>query len=288
MNNNSQKIVQKTSLIGLFANLVLVFIKLFVGVISRSQAMIADGLHSVEDSLVSFMAYIGSKISSKPKDNKHPYGYGKAEYIISELISLTMITAAYIMFVNSIKSIFSTQHITFSIWLVLVCVITIITKISLYIYTSMKLKQNKNILINASKIDHRNDIFMTSATLIGIISSYFGFYLLDVIVASIISVVISISGFKLFIISCKVLMDTNLSEEKLVMIVNNVEKNGDILHVDSITSKPISSKYLLLLKVSMDNSNTLRDSHEVAGRIKADILSNFLYIEDVIIHVNPH
>ena len=94
--------VRKVSTIGIIFNIMLLVIKLIVGIMSSSQAMIADGINSAGDIFASFMAFVGSKISSKPSDEDHPYGHGKAEYIFSEVIGISMLLAGYSMIVSSI------------------------------------------------------------------------------------------------------------------------------------------------------------------------------------------
>lgn len=280
--------IKKVSIIGIVANLLLLIIKVIVGFMARSQAMIADALNSAGDIFASLMSYIGAKISSKPNDDDHPHGHGKAEYVFTQLISISMIVASVMMINSSIESIINKAHIEFSIWLIVVCIITILVKVLLYFYTKFKSRKYNSLLIQASMEDHRNDVFVTLGTIIGIISSYFGFYFIDGIVGILISCWIAYAGFNLFKSAYKVLMDTNIDEEKQQEIIKKVLEFKDILHVDSIISKPIGNKNIIILKVSMDGNMTINLSHDIAGKIKDDLINKFDYIYDVIIHINPH
>ena len=129
-------IVKKVSILGLLANIVLLFSKIFIGVAAKSQAMIADGINSAGDIFASFMSFWGAKVSSKPKDKDHPYGHGKAEYIFSLFISIVMIIVSAMMMKSSIVSIINKSQIIFSKALLLVCFLVITVKILLYIYWS--------------------------------------------------------------------------------------------------------------------------------------------------------
>ena len=160
--------------------------------------MIADSINSAGDIFASLMSFVGAKVSSKPKDDDHPYGHGKAEYIFSELISISMIIAALVMLNNSIQSIILNQKLDFSIWLVVVCIVTILVKLCLYLYTKVQYKKYNSILVKASMEDHRNDIFVTLGTLVGISFSIFNIYFIDGIVGDLISIWIGFVGFKLF------------------------------------------------------------------------------------------
>ena len=247
--NNNQNVVKKVSIIGVTLNFILLCLKLFIGLISRSQAMIADGVNSAGDIFASFMSYVGAKLSSKPNDEDHPYGHGKAEYLFSQFI---------------------------------------ITKLCLYIYTRLQYKRYNSILIKASMEDHRNDIVITLGTIIGIISSLFGIYFIDGIVGILISIWIGLVGIKLLKESYGVLMDTSISKEEQENIISMSKKYPDILHVDSIVSKPIGNSYIIILKISMDGEKTLGYCHMISGKLKEDIINKFDYVHDVIIHINPH
>ena len=287
-NIEKNKTIKKVGILGVFVNLLLLIMKLLVGLFTRSQAMIADSINSAGDIVASLMSYIGAKLSSKPKDIDHPYGHGKAEYIFSELVSISMIIASFAMIQNSVESILYKEKFDFSIFLVIVCVVTIITKLILYIYTRKQYKEYNNILIKASMEDHRNDIFVTLGTLIGVSFGFMGLYFVDGIVGCLISVWILLVGFRLFSDSYKVLMDTTLDASGQEEIKKMINKYPEILHVDSIIAKPVGYNYLIILKISMDKDKTLETCHKTSGKLKEDIINKFETVCDVVIHINPH
>lgn len=119
------KTTQKASVLGIIGNIFLLIIKAIVGVITRSQAMIADSMNSAGDIFSSLMTYIGNKIASKPKDDDHNLGHGKAEYIFSMLVSISMILVSITLLKSSIQALIAQNGYTFSWWLVVVCLTTI-------------------------------------------------------------------------------------------------------------------------------------------------------------------
>ncbi len=280
--------IKKVSILGIFANIFLLLIKGTIGFISNSQAMIADSLNSAGDIFASFMSFIGAKLSSRPSDNDHPYGHGKAEYVFSFIISLSMIVASIFMLKTSIESIILEKQVKFSIVLLIICLITIITKLILFIYTKKKQKQTNSILIKASSEDHRNDMFVTIGTLIGVISSYFEIYWIDGVVGALISLWIIFVGIRLLKDSYIVLMDTSLDSSVYEKIIKFVESDERILHVDDVLSKPVGNRHIIILKVSMDGDMSLEKAHNIGGKIKEELMNKFDFICDVIIHINPH
>lgn len=287
-NTFRDKNIKKVSIIGICANVFLLVIKGIIGFISNSQAMIADSLNSAGDIFASIMSFIGAKLSSKPKDDDHPYGHGKAEYIFSFLISISMIIASIIMVKTSIESIVNKNRVNVSIFLVLVCIVTILIKLFLFIYAYRKNKETESILIKVSKEDHRNDMFVTLGTLIGILASYFGFYFIDGVIGILISLWIIFVGIRLLKESYIILMDTSLDEKIYNEITTIVQNEKEVLHVDEILSKPVGNSYIIILKISMNGNLTLENAHNIGGKIKDDLMNQYDFICDVIMHINPH
>ena len=139
------KSVKLASMLGIIGNLFLLIIKGIIGFITKSQAMIADAFNSAGDIFSSLMTFIGNKIASKPSDDDHNLGHGKAEYIYSMLISIVMILMSLFVFKDSLSSIIYRKTYDFSIWLVVVCLITIFVKFCLFIYTNFLYKKHKEI-----------------------------------------------------------------------------------------------------------------------------------------------
>lgn len=280
--------IKLVSKVGIVCNLFLLIIKLFIGIVANSQAMIADGLNSAGDIFASLMSYIGSKISAKPSDKDHPYGHGKAEYVFSQMIGISMIIIAVIMFRNSFDSIIYQNEFVFSIFLVVVAIITIIVKLLLFFYTRHIYQNNKSILIQSSMEDHRNDVIVTFGTLIGIISGLWGIYFIDGMIGACISLWILYVGFSIFRDSYKVLMDTGLSDSIVEDIITITTNEKEVLHVDHVATKPVGERYIIMLKISMDGNMTIFESHQISGKIKHNIKSKYPFIYDTIIHINPH
>ena len=181
------KNTKRASVLGIIGNIFLLIIKTIVGFISNSQSMIADSFNSFGDVFSSFMTYIGNRISSKEPDDDHNLGHGKAEYIFSFLISIVMFLTAVIIIKNAIVTYINKTPINFNYYLVIVCIITIITKFSLFLYTNILYKKDKNILVKANSKDHRNDCFITILTLISSICGLYGYFIVDIIIGIIIS-----------------------------------------------------------------------------------------------------
>ena len=284
---NRFKSVKLASMFGIIGNLFLLIIKGIIGFITNSQAMIADAFNSAGDIFSSLMTYIGNKIASKPNDDDHNLGHGKAEYIYSLLISITMILMSLLILKDAILSVIINKKYEFSIWLVIVCIITILVKLALYIYTNNLYKKQNNLLIKANSIDHRNDILITFLNLLSCILSLKGIYFLDGIVGTIISIWILLTSLKLFKESYDILMDKSINEETKKRVLDIVNRHTEVKKVIHFNSTPVGYKYQISFTIYVDGNMPTFESHEIANNLEKEIDHEIDEIYLTVIHVNP-
>ncbi len=280
------QVTQRVALLGIILNIILLIGKLIVGFASRSQAMIADGFNSAGDVFSSLMTYIGNRIASQPEDQNHPYGHGKAEYIFSMIISFSLLLVAISIFRESLDSILHREIFIFSWWLIGVAIATIVLKLSLFIYTNKVGKLHNSLLILANAEDHRNDVFVTSATLLGILLGKYGIYWLDGVVGIGISIWIAYTGFRIFMDSFNVLMDTNIDQSFKEDIMGVILSVQGVDHIDDIIAKPVGFQVIIIAKVSVNGNLTINEGHSIAAQIR-EKLRGYKHISDVVVHVNP-
>lgn len=280
------KEIRQVAITGLIGNTLLLIGKLVIGFSSRSQAMIADGFNSAGDVFASTMTYIGNYISSKPGDSDHPYGHGKAEYIFSMIISLSLLLVAFSIFRSSVNALINRQSFVYSGFLVAMAISTICLKFGLYLYARKVGKKFNSLLAIANAEDHRNDMFLTALTLLSIITGYFGIYLVDGIAGILIAIWIAFSGFEIFSSAYEVLMDTNIDKDLLKRLSVIIEKIEGVDHIDAINAKPVGLNFLLIVKVSIDAHITVYKGHEIAHAIREQ-LEKLENVDEVIVHVNP-
>lgn len=286
MDEERFKLTKKAGIYGIIGNVFLLIIKAIVGFVFKSQAMIADSFNSAGDIFASLMTFIGNKISSVPSDEDHNFGHGKAEYIFSMFIGLSMIFVAAKLFYDSIKTLILGSNLQFSWFLVLVCIITIIIKLCLYLYTKKASKLCKNILLESNMKDHRNDCIVTSFTLISVLLTLYGIYWFDGIVGIGISIWIGYTGISIFMESYNVLMDISVNEKTKDLILNIINSYKEVKKIDNISSAPVGSKYMIFITICLDGNLTTFESHSLANTIEESV-SKLPDIYKTIIHVEP-
>lgn len=280
------KLVSKTAWAGIILNIVLLLCKLIVGIATQSQGMIADGLNSFGDVFASVTTLFGGRLASQPKDDEHPWGHGKAEYITSFIVALSMLLIAILTLKSAVTSLFIKSGFTFSLWLIATAILTIITKLSLFIVIRDYERKTESILIRAAAEDHRNDVFITLGTLSGVLAGLFNIFWLDAVVGAAISLWIAYTGIKILVSSLGVLMDSPLDTRFIDELKNRILEFDGVCHIDTIQSKPVGARYIVLIKISVPADMTVMESHSIAGKVRK-FICDYAEVADAIVHINP-
>lgn len=277
---------KKAGLFGILGNLFLLIIKGTVGFLFKSQSMIADAANSAGDIFASLMTFIGNKIASEPQDKSHNFGHGKAEYIFSMFISISMIVIAFKLLYDSIYTLIYGSELIFSWFLVIVCLVTIVVKLALFLYTNRLAKKFENILLEANRNDHRNDCIVTTFTLISILLTLANIYWFDGVVGIGISIWICLTGAKIFMESYNVLMDISIDEKTKEIIMDLAHSYKEIQKIDEISSTPVGHQYVVVLTIYVDGNMSTFKSHELADQLELSV-SGLDKIYRAIVHVEP-
>ena len=280
------KVTRRAGMYGRIGNTFLLVIKAIVGFASRSQSMIADSINSAGDIFASLMTSIGNKIASVPRDEDHNFGHGKAEYIFSMFIAISMIIVSIKMIIDAIIKLFNGNEIIFSWWLIVVCIVTIITKLVLFLYTRSMYKKYNNILLQASMEDHRNDCVITTFTLISILLSLKGINWFDSVVGICISAWIFKTGIEIFVESYNILMDVSIDEDTKDIILDVVHGYKEVKGINGLSSAPVGYQYVIFLTIAVDGEMTTFNSHKLADNLENNI-SELDKVYKAVVHVEP-
>lgn len=279
--------VKKASILGILGNFFLFVIKFIIGLFTKSSAMMADAFNSLSDILSSFMAFIGNLIASKPSDDDHNLGHGKAEYIYSLFISFMMLFLSLKIAYDSIIALFYKSEFNFSYWLIIICLITILTKLALYLYNKYLAKTINNVLLEASYKDHRNDIIITSCNLISVLFSLKGIYFFDALVSLGIAIWILKEGIIIFKKSYDVLMDKSISQEDKNKVIEIINSYPEIKKINHFNSTPIGYQYQISFTIFVDGNLSTYKSHDIANKLEKEIVNKIPEVFLTVIHVNP-
>ncbi len=281
--------VYKTMWISFFTNVFLSFLKLISGIIGKSGALIADGIHSFSDLLTDLVAMVGRKLSKKPADEKHPFGHGKIEYVTSIFISIVILFLGLSVILSSVKK----ETVVPSYFVAIVSFITILLKYLLSSYLIRTGKKERNNILLASGYESRADVLSSIVVFVAVLlmqlSSIFPILkYADVVAMILVGLLILKIGFEILkenlssILEEQVTDETYLNELKKIIL-----KTKEIHHIDYLKVLKYGSYLKIELEVSMDPFLSLLKSHRHIHECESHLKIWDEKIKYVTIHVNP-
>lgn len=211
MNRSSQII--RTSWIGIATNVLLAGFKGVVGILSNSVAIVMDAVNNLSDALSSVITIVGTKLSQRPADRKHPFGFGRIEYFSAIIIAVIVLSAGITSLIESVKNIFNPTPPEYTTTTLIVIVVAIVAKLILGQYVKHKGEQLNSDALIASGADALFDAIITLATLISAGIMLLWNVSLDGILGALISVVIIKAGIEMLASPINELLGTSISAE---------------------------------------------------------------------------
>lgn len=228
-------IIGLSSLMGIVMNVLLFLSKLIIGLYINSTAILNDAFNNLSDSLVSIMAYIGSKFSKKPADDEHPFGHGRVEYVASLLVSILIIYVGVRLFINSAKSFDQKNLVSFSFLSFIILLIGIFVKLYIYILNKYLYKTLESDLNQGVMIDARNDIISTSAIILAVFLGKFVSFNIDAAMGIVVAYFVIKPGIELFNETVKYLLGERIDrgiEKKIKNILLSGQYIRGYHHLD--------------------------------------------------------
>ena len=220
MNRSSQII--RTSWIGIITNVLLASFKAVVGILASSVAIVMDAVNNLSDALSSVITIVGTKLSQRPADHKHPFGFGRIEYFSAIIIAVIVLSAGITSLIESVKKIFDPTEPSYTTTTLIVIVVAIVVKLVLGQYVKKMGEQLKSDALIASGSDALFDAIITLATLVSAGVMLLWGVSLDGILGALISVVIIKAGIEMLTSPVNELLGTSISAELTKQIVKEV------------------------------------------------------------------
>lgn len=282
--------VTKVMSVSIITNTFLSLIKIIIGFICKSSALLADGVHSFSDLLTDFFAIIGNIMAKKPADEKHPYGHGKIEYLTSIGISMVIIILGLTIINNSMHS----KVVMSSLIVSIVSLITITLKYLLSEYIIRKGKKLENNILIASGKESRADVISSLVVFISAILSVFSKYIevfkySDKIAGIIVGILIIRTGFLILKENISIILgEQEIKGETLNKIRKIILNNKDIKTIDELIILKFGHCYKVSMEVSMNPDLTLLECHTIVDKLEKKLKKEVEKIEYITVHVNPY
>ncbi len=271
-----QKVIVRTSIIGIAANVLLAGFKAFVGLISNSISVILDAVNNLSDALSSVITIAGTKLANKKPDKKHPFGHGRIEYLTATLISIIVLYAGVSSLVESIKAIIHPSEPEYSVLSLVIIGIAVGVKIFLGIYVKKKGKAVNSDSLIASGTDAMMDAIISSATLVAALIFFFFKVALEAYLAAAISIYIIRSGFVILkdtlsqILGERADSDLTTKIKKKINSIDGVNGTYDLVLNNYGPEKTLGSVH-----VEIRSDMTVEEIDQLQKEIQYEIYSEF-------------
>lgn len=287
--NERHKIIIRVSWITIIGNAVLATLKLVVGFISNSYAVIGDGIDSTTDIATSVVVLIAARIISRPPNIKFPYGYQKADTIATKVLSFIIFFAGAQLIVSTLKILILREPtLVPSSLAIYISVVSVLGKslLSFNLFRSGK-KINSNMLI-ANGVNMRNDILISFVVLVGLIFTLiFSLPIIDKILALLLGGFIMVEAFKMFLKTNVELMDGIEDTQLYCQLFEAVNSVKGAYNPHRVRARKIGSHYMVNLDIEVEPELTVKQAHEIARSVESSIKSNLSNIYDVMVHIEP-
>ena len=284
-----EKKIIRASWWAIIGNGILAVLKLVVGFISGSYAVVADGIDSTSDIVSSLIVLIAAKIIARPPNVKFPYGYQKADTVASKVLSFVIFFAGAQLAWSTVQTLLAGEAMEtptkLAIW---VTIVSIVGKLAL---TGLLYRTGRNVdsqMLIANARNMRNDILISFSVLASLVFTVaLQEPLIDRIIALIISVFIMITAFRIFMKSNIDLMD-GIDDTGLYNQLFEAVRSVDGAHnPHRVRARKIGHHYMVNLDIEVDAGLSVREAHDIAKGVENSIKSNLKNIYDVMVHVEP-
>ena len=281
------KIIVRTSIFGILANLGLVALKAFVGILAMSVSIIMDAVNNLSDALSSLITIIGTKLSQKKPDAKHPYGHGRVEYLTSFIISAIILAAGGLAIYESVMTIINKNEPTFEVWSVILIAVAVLVKIALGLYFRHVGKKVNSQALKGSGIDALFDALLSLGTLISIIVFLAWHVTIEGYIGIIIGLFMLKSGIDILRDSLSSIIGERIDKQEAEEIKKFVCSFPEVKGAyDLIVNNYGPDKGIGSIHIEVDDQMTAKEIHPLTRKISTEVYLKFGLIMTVGIYAS--
>lgn len=284
-----EKYLRKVTWIGLTINLLLSVLKFLAGFYGRSQALIADAIHSLTDSTTDIAVIAGSYYWSRPADESHPYGHRRLETLISVFIGIMLAAAGAGIGWRALSTLHQ-KHASHPGWIALFAAFaSIVCKEWMYRWTAAVGRRVKSPALAANAWHHRSDAISSLPVLLAVggAMAFPSWSFLDHVGAALVSIFILHAAMKIIWPGLSELIDVGAPMEIQKTINTIALKNSAVKEVHKIRTRYISTSIQVDMHIVVDGSISVREGHDIADEVRDRIIDEIAEVVDVVVHVDP-
>ena len=285
--NERQKKIQSITLWGALLNIFLMILKIFSGILIRSSALIADGIHSFSDLATDIVVLIGTRLSHRPPDENHPYGHGKMETIASQLIALTLVILSLGLIWSAGTSIYRHEQNYPGFMVLIVAVVSVISKEIIFFMTRKISRLTGSVILYANAWHHRSDSLSSVAVLIGGVVSLFGWGYADQTATIVVGFMIMGVAGKIFFEGLVELSEHAADSESIQKIEEVLSEEKEVSSWHALRTRKLGAELFVDVHVLVDPKLSVLESHNISVKIENKIRDRLSKPVNILVHIEP-
>lgn len=282
------QVKRRVTLVGAVVNVLLTVAKVALGWIGNSQALIADGMHSLSDLMSDGLVLWASHVGAQGADSNHPYGHARIETLATGLIGALLLAVAIGFVVSAGGRLLSPGTVptpsAFTLW---PAVISVVVKEALFHYTRRAARRVRSPLIDANAWHHRSDALSSVVVIGGIGGALLGAPWLDAVAAIVVAVMIGRMGWRFLWQTMQELVDTGLDAPQIEELRARVMSVEGVRDHHQLRTRMMGSRILVDVHIRVDGDSSLRQAHAIAQQVRRRIQGYSDQVRDVMVSVEP-
>ncbi|HSV27405.1 MAG TPA: cation diffusion facilitator family transporter [Sedimentisphaerales bacterium] len=279
--------IRRITNISLVLNIVLSAAKVIVGVLMNSMALIADGMHSLSDMATDVALLVGVHFGSKMPDAKHPYGHGRMETFVAVVIAVVLIIVGLGLVYRAGYDIVHHRIAEPSILVIIVAIISIVSKEWLYQATRKVAKETHSPATYANAWHHRSDALSSVAVVLGVGSMYLGFRYGDEIATVAVGIIIAMVGFSIMSDSVGEFAERAVDQATYDRITGILKANPAIHTWHKLRTRIVGREIFLDLHILVDPGLSITRAHEISEQLETSLHDHLDRPVNITVHVEP-
>jgi cation diffusion facilitator family transporter len=287
--DNHAKTIIKASWVGVIGNALLSLLKIIVGIISGSLAVIADGIDSASDIVTSLITLFTARIMMRPPNIRYPYGYMKADTIATKALAFVILFAGAQLAISTVRHFLQgTEREIPGMLAIYVTILSIIGKFLLARHQLGKGRQTNSEMLKANARNMHNDVLISVSVLFGLVFTFLlKMPVLDSATALFVSVWILKVGFQIFMQTNRDLMDANTEPALYNRVFSAVESVEGAANPHRVRIRKIGNYYMVALDIEVDGQLTCQQAHDISVKVEDSIRQKIKNVFDIMIHIEP-
>ncbi len=280
--------IRQVTLLGTLVDLLLGVSKLIVGFLANSQALVADGIHSLSDVATDIFVLFAARHAHKEADRRHPYGHGRIETLATVGLGSVLLLVAVGIVWEAIQRLGSGADVVAPGWLALVIsLLSVVAKEWVYRFTRAVAEQYESDLLLANAWHSRTDAISSIVVAIGVAGAMLGFTYLDAIAAVAVALMIAKIGFDLVHASGQELIDAALDAEETQAIAASMETIDGVKAVHDLRTRTSAGEVLIDVHVQVNPRISVSEGHEIGDAVRRRVTQQHPKVADIVVHIDP-